>query len=83
VIRWLLRLVRLLARLAPPRARDRWREEWLAEIHHIAEVRGVCTAGAVILPLVAVFMTVVGLLAALGPARRGLRLHPTDALRDE
>jgi putative ABC transport system permease protein len=39
--------------------------------------------GAVILPLVAAFMTAVGLLAALGPARRGLRIHPTEALREE
>lgn len=39
--------------------------------------------GAVILPLVAVFMTAVGLLAALGPARRGLRVHPMEALRAE
>ena len=39
--------------------------------------------GAVIVPLVAVFMTAVGLLASVGPARRGLRMHPTDALREE
>ena len=39
--------------------------------------------GAVILPIVAVFMTVVGLLAALGPARRGLGIQPTEALRQE
>lgn len=39
--------------------------------------------GAVIVPLVAVFMTTVGLLAALGPARHGLRIHPTEALREE
>ena len=39
--------------------------------------------GRVIMPLVAVFMTAVGLLAALGPARRGLRIHPTEALREE
>jgi hypothetical protein len=39
--------------------------------------------GAVILPLVAVFTTIVGLLAALGPARRGLRIQPTEALRAE
>ena len=39
--------------------------------------------GAVILPLVAAFMTVVGLLAALGPARRGLRINPTEALKTE
>jgi predicted permease len=39
--------------------------------------------GAVILPLVAGIMTVVGLLAAVGPARRGLRIQPTEALRAE
>jgi ABC-type antimicrobial peptide transport system permease subunit len=36
-----------------------------------------------VLPLVASFMIVVGLLAALGPARRGLRIQPTEALREE
>ena len=35
------------------------------------------------LPVVAAFMTVVGLLAALGPARRGLSIQPTEALREE
>jgi hypothetical protein len=39
--------------------------------------------GAVVLPLVAVFMMLVGLLAALGPARRGLRIDPTQALRED
>ena len=39
--------------------------------------------GAVLLPLVATLMTVVGLLAALGPARRGLQVHPTEALREQ
>jgi predicted permease len=39
--------------------------------------------GAVVLPIVAVFMITVGLLAALGPARRGLRIQPTEALREE
>jgi predicted lysophospholipase L1 biosynthesis ABC-type transport system permease subunit len=38
---------------------------------------------ALLLPLVALFMAAVGLLAALGPARRGLRIHPIEALRDE
>jgi predicted permease len=37
--------------------------------------------GAVLLPAVAVIMMVVGLLAAVGPARRGLRIQPTEALR--
>ena len=39
--------------------------------------------GAVVLPLVAVLMIAVGLLAAAGPARRGLRVQPTEALRQE
>lgn len=39
--------------------------------------------GTVVLPIVAALMTVVGLLAALGPARRGLRIHPTEALREQ
>ena len=36
-----------------------------------------------ILPLVALIMTIVGLLAALGPARRGLSIQPTEALRED
>ena len=39
--------------------------------------------GAVILPIVAVFMMLTGLLAAIGPARQGLRIDPTEALRAE
>jgi ABC-type antimicrobial peptide transport system permease subunit len=39
--------------------------------------------GAVLLPALAVIMTIVGLLAALGPARRGLRIQPTEALRSD
>jgi ABC-type antimicrobial peptide transport system permease subunit len=39
--------------------------------------------GGVVLPLVALFMMLVGLLAAFGPARRGLRVHPTEALREQ
>jgi ABC-type antimicrobial peptide transport system permease subunit len=39
-------------------------------------------AGLTALPVIAVAMVVVGLLAALGPARRGLRIQPTEALRD-
>ena len=37
----------------------------------------------VLLPSVVALMSVVGLLAAFGPARRGLAVQPTEALRDE
>jgi hypothetical protein len=39
--------------------------------------------GAVILPLVVLIMVVTGLVAAYGPARRGLQVQPTEALREE
>jgi putative ABC transport system permease protein len=39
--------------------------------------------GLVLLPAVAALMLGVGLLAAVGPARRGLRIHPMEALREE
>ena len=39
--------------------------------------------GVVLVPGVAVCMLIVGLLAAAGPARRGLRVQPTEALRAE
>lgn len=39
--------------------------------------------GAVILPAVALFMVAVGLAATFGPARRGLRINPTEALKAE
>jgi predicted permease len=39
--------------------------------------------GAIVLPAVVALMLTVGLLAALGPARRGLRVQPMDALREE
>jgi predicted permease len=38
---------------------------------------------AIMVPVVAVLMAVVGLMAAIGPARRGLAIHPTEALRAE
>ena len=37
----------------------------------------------VLLPSVGVVMCAVGLLAAVGPARRGLAVQPTEALREE
>jgi ABC-type antimicrobial peptide transport system permease subunit len=39
--------------------------------------------GVLLVPGTAAFMLVVGLLAAAGPARRGLRVQPTEALRTE
>jgi ABC-type antimicrobial peptide transport system permease subunit len=41
------------------------------------------TLGRTLLPLTAGIMTIVGLLATVGPARRGLRVQPTEALRAE
>jgi hypothetical protein len=39
--------------------------------------------GVVIVPIVILTITIVGVLAALGPARRGLSIQPTEALREE
>jgi putative ABC transport system permease protein len=39
--------------------------------------------GRALVPVTAVIMTIVGLFATLGPARRGLRIQPTEALRAE
>jgi putative ABC transport system permease protein len=47
----------------------------------IEQVGGLPIPG--ILPGAATFMLLVGVLAALGPARRGLRIDPTEALRGE
>ncbi|MGH7481109.1 MAG: FtsX-like permease family protein, partial [Longimicrobiales bacterium] len=38
---------------------------------------------SVAIPAAAALMLVVGLLAALGPARRGLRIQPTEALKEQ
>ena len=47
----------------------------------IEQIGGVPIPG--ILPGAAAFMLLVGVLASLGPARRGLRIDPTEALRSE
>ena len=47
----------------------------------IEQIGGLAIPG--ILPGTAAFMLLVGILAALGPARRGLRIDPTEALRSE
>jgi ABC-type antimicrobial peptide transport system permease subunit len=39
--------------------------------------------GALLVPVTVGLMLIVGLLAATGPARRGLRVQPTEALRAE
>jgi predicted permease len=40
-------------------------------------------AGLLIIPVTALFMVAVGMIAAAAPARHGLRIHPTEALRSE
>jgi len=47
----------------------------------IEEVGGLPIPG--ILPGAAAFMLFLGVFASLGPARRGLRIDPTEALRSE
>ncbi len=39
--------------------------------------------GAILIPAVILAMMLVGVLAAIGPARKGLSIQPTEALRDE
>jgi ABC-type lipoprotein release transport system permease subunit len=39
--------------------------------------------GHLFLPAVVALMFTVGILAAIGPARRGLAVQPTEALREE
>jgi ABC-type antimicrobial peptide transport system permease subunit len=39
--------------------------------------------GAVLVPLVILVMSIVGTIAIAGPARRGLSIQPTEALREE
>ena len=39
--------------------------------------------GAIVLPAVAMLMLIVGLIAAIGPARRALAIQPTEALRSD
>jgi ABC-type antimicrobial peptide transport system permease subunit len=38
---------------------------------------------AMLLPLVVLLMTTLGVIAAIGPVRQGLRIQPIEALRDE
>jgi predicted permease len=52
-------------------------------LEQVLEERALEAQRAVILPLVALIMMLVGSLAALGPARRGLAIQPIEALREE
>jgi len=45
--------------------------------------QGVGISNVALLPVVALLMMLIGVLAALGPARRGLAIQPTEALRDD
>lgn len=72
-----------------PHARD---AEYLSDPPHAASddtsaatepLARCCVVSGVVLPSVVAVMLAVGLLAALGPARRGLAVQPTEALRDE
>ncbi|MGE3508169.1 MAG: FtsX-like permease family protein [Vicinamibacterales bacterium] len=38
---------------------------------------------AMLLPLVVLLLTTIGMIAAIGPVRQGLRIQPVEALRDE
>lgn len=49
----------------------------------LSPANGGLRGAVVLMPIVAVIVMVVGLLAALGPARRGLAVEPTEALRDD
>jgi predicted permease len=51
-------------------------------LNHAADGVMLDNYAAVVLPAVVLLITVAGLLAALGPARQGLRIEPTEALRD-
>jgi hypothetical protein len=53
---------------------------WLAAYLPVEGVGGIHVPG--LIPFAAVTMIIVGLLAAAGPARRAIRLDPTQALRD-
>jgi hypothetical protein len=51
-------------------------------LNHAADGELLEDYAAIVLPAVVLLITVAGLLAALGPARQGPRIEPTEALRD-
>ncbi|HEV2736395.1 MAG TPA: FtsX-like permease family protein, partial [Longimicrobiaceae bacterium] len=55
----------------------------LAVLFEVIQQGGIMDGqGAIVLPGISALMLAVGLLAAAGPARRALRVQPTEALRD-
>jgi putative ABC transport system permease protein len=52
-------------------------------INRASEGEMLGSLGLTLLPVTAAVMTIVGLFATIGPARRGLRIQPTEALRAE
>lgn len=62
------------------------RQQRVAEVPRRAALlvrSGVTDAAAIPLGVVVGIMLMAGLAAAVGPARRGLRIQPMDALREE
>ena len=51
-------------------------------LNHAADGELLENYAAIVMPAVVLLIIVAGLLAALGPARQGLRIEPTEALRD-
>lgn len=50
-------------------------------LHRLSDGSLMADSALLLVPVTAVFMLVVGVLAAAGPARRSLRVQPTEALR--
>lgn len=50
-------------------------------VERLTRGAGLDGRGSILLPAFAIVMTVVALLATVGPARRGLKIQPTEALR--
>jgi predicted permease len=54
-----------------------------AGLEQILEGEMLAGYGAMLVPIVVLLMTTIGVLAAIGPARQGLRIQPIEALREE